>query len=206
MVGLQIDEVELMFDASPEIAEYTVVLVADLAPSGTVVEQLVEPGGPPFVVRLSVSAGPVFVAVPDVEGLTVRQAINILAEKGLSVFTVLLEEPSDTIPEGHVIRTEPSANTLVPMGSGLKIVTSTGEAQVVVPQLDGLFADVAILTVRNAGLDPIPIFEPVSIWSPQVGRVIQQSPVAFEEVDLRSPITIIIGEATAETTTTTVAS
>ena len=154
-------------------------------------------------VQIVVSSGPEVVAVPDIEGLTVIAAVDLLRTAGLTVTSPQLEEPSEEIEEGKVIRTEPSVNMLVPNGSQVSIVVSTGFPQVVVPQLDGLFADTAITTLRNAGLDPIPVFEPVPVGSPQVGRVIAQSPAAFEEVDLGSPITITIGEATIETTTTT---
>jgi serine/threonine-protein kinase len=154
-------------------------------------------------VEIVVSSGPEVVAVPDIEGLTVIAAVELLRNAGLTVSTEQLEEPSEEIEEGKVVRTEPSVNSLVPSGSQVSIVVSTGFPQVVVPQLDGLFADTAITTLRNAGLDPIPVFEPVPVGSPQAGRVIAQSPAAFETVDQDSPITITIGEATEETTTTT---
>ena len=90
-------------------------------------------------------------------------------------------------------------------GSQVSIVVSTGLPQVVVPQLDGLFADTAIQTLRNAGLDPVPVFEAVPVGSPQAGRVISQSPAAFEEVDVNPVVTIPVGEATELATTTTTA-
>ncbi len=154
-------------------------------------------------VEIIVSSGPEVVAVPDVEGLSVIAAVDLLRSEGFTVSPEQLEEPSEEIEEGKVVRTDPALNTLVPSGSQVSIVVSTGFPQVVVPQLDGLFADTAITTLRNLGLDPIPVFEPVPVGSPQVGRVIAQSPAAFEEVDQGSQITITIGEATAETTTTT---
>ncbi len=66
---------------------------------------------------------------------------------------------------------------------------------VVVPQLDGLFADTAIQTLRNAGLDVVPVFESVAEDSPFVGRVVDQSPAAFDEVPEGTVVTITIGEA-----------
>ena len=187
---------------------YSVLQIPATSPldPGTVIDQT--PGAGVALaagedVEIVVSSGPEVVAVPDVEGLTVIAAVDLLRNAGLTVSTEQLEEPSEEIEEGKVVRTEPSVNSLVPSGSQISIVVSTGFPQVVVPQLDGLFADTAITTLRNAGLDPIPVFEPVPVGSPQAGRVIAQSPAAFETVDQDSPITITIGEATEETTTTT---
>ena len=69
-------------------------------------------------------------------------------------------------------------------------------------QLDGLFADTAITTLRNAGLDPIPVFESVPVGSSQVGRIRAQSPAAFVKVGSGTQVTITIGEATIATSTT----
>jgi len=187
---------------------YSVVLTPSTSPldPGTIIDQ--NPGAGVALaageeVEIIVSSGPEVVGVPDVEGLSVIAAVDLLRSAGFTVSPDQLEEPSEEIEEGDVVRTEPALNTLVPSGSQVSIVVSTGFPQVVVPQLDGLFADTAITTLRNAGLDPIPVFEPVPVGSPQVGRVIAQSPAAFEEVDQGSQITITIGEATAEPTTTT---
>ncbi len=187
---------------------YSVEVINEASPTdaGTVIDQ--EPGArtelaPGDVVQITVSNGPEVVAVPDVEGLSVISAINAIRDAGFTVSATQIEEASEEIEEGNVIRTEPAANQLVPAGSQVSIVVSTGLPQVVVPQLDGLFADTAIQTLRNAGLDPVPVFEAVPVGSPQAGRVISQSPAAFEEVDVNSVVTITVGEATEVTTTTT---
>ena len=148
-------------------------------------------------VVLIVSTGPEVVAIPDVEGLSVIDAIDALSDAGFTVVGATPpEEPHEQIAVGAVIRTEPVANQLVPAGSQVSIVVSTGVPQVIVPQLDGLFADTAIQTLRNSGLASVVVFEAVPAGSPQAGRVISQDPAAFEEVDAGFLVTISVGEAT----------
>lgn len=201
----QADAVVVLIDAGLNPLS-SVQREASVLPEGTVLRTHPVPGveveeaGP---VVLVISAGPELVAVPDVEGLSVVEALNALRDAGFSVVGAPAEEPHDMIGEGDVIRTSPAANALVLAGAQVRIVISTGVPKVIVPQLDGLFADTAIMTLRNAGLDPVPVFEPVPVGSAQVGRVIAQTPGAFEEVDVGSVVTITVGEAALAATTTT---
>lgn len=203
----QVDALEVLTSAGLSVVP-DIQQEASVVPTGTVLRT--DPGAGVEVeeagrVVLVVSTGPEVVAVPDVEGLSVVDAINAFGDAGFTVAAVRLEEAHEEIEEGEVIRSEPPANALVPAGSQVSIIISTGVPKVVVPQLDGLFADTSIMTVRNAGLDPVPVFEPVPVGSAQVGRVIAQAPGAFEEVEVGSIVTITVGEAvlTATSTTTT---
>ncbi len=73
-------------------------------------------------ITLVVSRGPP-VQVPPVEGPAERAAAK-LKKMG---FDVKIERvPSDEVPSGHVIRTEPPAGTEVERGSSITLVVSTG--------------------------------------------------------------------------------
>ena len=187
---------------------YTVTVNMETSPqdAGTVIGQ--NPAAnvrlaPGEAVEISVSSGPEVVPVPDVGGLDLVAAINALNAAGFNVDPNQVEEPSEEIEEDRVIRTNPEANTLVADGSLISIVVSTGLPTIEVPQVTDLFADTAITTLRNQGLEVATVFEQVPAGSVGIGRVLSQAPGAFEEVEVGTVITITVGEAAPETTTTT---
>jgi serine/threonine-protein kinase len=139
----------------------------------------------------------------DVEGLSVIDAVNALRSAGFEVGSGQIEEASEEIEEGKVIRTEPVSGSLVPAGTQVMLVVSTGLPTVVVPAVTQVFADTAIQSLRNSLLEPIVQYEQVPAGSANVGRVIAQEPEAFVEVEVGSEVLITVGEAAPETTTTT---
>ena len=139
--------------------------------------------------------------MPDVEGLDLVAAINLIRDAGFNVDPNQQTEASEEIEEGLVIRTNPEANTLVAAGSQVSVIISTGFPTIEVPAVTDLFADTAITTLRGKGLEVATVFETVPEGSPSVGRVIAQSPAAFEEVEVGTVITITVGEAAPPTTT-----
>jgi serine/threonine-protein kinase len=55
-----------------------------------------------------------------------------------ATFQVTLQEvPSDTVPKGKVVGTDPAAGTPLPRGAPVKLVVSTGPALVDVPNMVG---------------------------------------------------------------------
>ena len=186
--------------------QYVVLEVTAASPqdAGTIISQSPSPGSvlaPGSTVEITVSSGPEVMPVPDVEGLDVIAAVNALREAGFIVNPSQVEEASEEIEEGKVIRTEPAADQLAAVGSQVSIVVSTGLPTVTVPAVTDLFADTAIQTLRNELLDVAVIFEQVPAGSPSDGRVMAQDPAPFEEVEIGLVVTITVGEA-AQTTTT----
>ena len=100
---------------------------SDSAP-GTVVSQTPtsESGTAPYgsTVDLVVAAEPGPVTVPNVTGRTLEEARSILGDEGFGLGQD--DEASDSVEEGHVIRTEPGANEEAERGSTIVIVVSTG--------------------------------------------------------------------------------
>ncbi len=157
-------------------------------------------------VTLTVSLGPASVAVPDVSGLSVVDAITKLRDAGLRVESPQIDEASDTIPVNNVIGTKPEANNLVDANSAVQIVVSTGVPQVQVPDVTGLFEDTARTRLTTENLTSTVTRQQVPAGSADVGRVISQSPAAFVEVNQGELVTLVVGQAApAPTTSTTTA-
>jgi eukaryotic-like serine/threonine-protein kinase len=177
-------------EARSDIAEPGLVIAQDPTP-GTVLPS----GGN---VTLTVSAGPEMVVVPDLEGLTLTEAFNLLASTGFRIDGDPVEEPSDAIAEGLVIRTEPSAGSLVSVGSTIRMVISGELTSVAVPIVVGLFADTALATLRNVGLEPTTEFATVPFGDVRVGLVLDQNPDGFALVPVGSDVVITVGESGPE--------
>ena len=124
-------------------------------PAGTVLRT--EPAAgekakPDTAVRLIVSAGPAPVPVPEVTGVTYDEAAAALANVRLSASMV--EEFSDTVQAGIVIRTEPGSGEPAPRDSSVTVVVSKGPELVAVPSLEGLRVEEASAALRAVGLTP----------------------------------------------------
>jgi beta-lactam-binding protein with PASTA domain/serine/threonine protein kinase len=94
---------------------------------GTVLEQS-PPGGEKAKVgtevTLVVAEEPGPFALPNVEGQSLEDAQKTLSDKGLG--TKVEHEYSDSVDEGHVIRTDPKAKKEVTKGDTITIVVSDG--------------------------------------------------------------------------------
>ena len=102
----------------------------DSSPPDTVINQNPAPGTrvpAGTTVTLTVSSGTASVQVPDVTGLSESQASNELGQAGLSVSSVR-NQPSDSIPQGDVVSTDPAAGSSVPKGTAVTIFVSSGSA------------------------------------------------------------------------------
>lgn len=88
-------------------------------------------------------------SVPNVVGFTYAKAVDALKKEGLTV--VREDEPSLTIPKEAVIRTNPSANKKVDIGTRVTLVVSSGVSQVEVPDISGMTVDMATNELTKAG-------------------------------------------------------
>jgi serine/threonine-protein kinase len=87
-------------------------------------------------VTLSVSSGPAIVSVPEVQGLTEKQATKALVDEGLRVNPDFAFD--DKVPEDRAIGTQPAAGTNLPADSAVKLIISRGSNKVEVPDVVGL--------------------------------------------------------------------
>ncbi|HEU5316566.1 MAG TPA: Stk1 family PASTA domain-containing Ser/Thr kinase [Chloroflexota bacterium] len=137
-------------------------------------------------VKLTVSRGPQRVAVPNVVGMSFRDANGELTRAG---FTVKRQEGYNSRPVETVYEQRPAAAEQAVPGSEITLLVSLGRDLVAVPQLRGLTEEAARQRLTALGLQTT--VQSVLDSSVQVGQVSTQSPPPNEQVDRGS--TVIVG-------------
>jgi serine/threonine-protein kinase len=148
-------------------------------------------------VTLYVSSGPQQVAVPDVVGLTQREAQQTLGNRGFQ-FTVTEQGSADEQP-GTVLSQDPAAGTKVDPGASVGLVVARAIPTVFVPDLLGQGAQEASDTLTAAGLEPRVSYRDVTDPA-EDGIVLDQRPAAGTEVKEGAPVRIFLGRLTTATT------
>ena len=139
VVGMSVDEaIRVLTEAGLEVEQFEVD--NDDVPADHVVRQ-----DPPAnlrvksnrTVRIWVSTGPPSISLPSFEGRTRQEAVAELENLGLSYNFV--EEHSQRVPKGRIIRHEPAAATTVTPGrTTVKLIVSAGPEMVTMVNLQGL--------------------------------------------------------------------
>ena len=156
------------------------------------------------VIRVVVSGGPDQVAIPATvinDPVDVATALLESAQYGLVVTTV--DQVDDNIPAGIVINTDPAPNVLVPRGSTVTLIVSSGPGQVRVPPLVGLTEGQARNLLDEAGLGVDVSYQELEPGDPRDGTVLEQSIPSDQDVDKGTVIIIVVGQAVVAETTTT---
>jgi serine/threonine-protein kinase len=149
-------------------------------------------------VRIFVSSGKEQVDIPNVDGIDSDQAAVTLQDADFQVTEV--SEANDTVPSGTVIRTEPAGGTKAPRGSRVRMITSSGIAQVTVPELRGQTQADAEAQLQNLGLKSSVVTRQDT--AENAGRVVDQSVTPTERVPPGTTILLTVGSSAATTTTT----
>lgn len=186
-------------DAGLEIGDITrVPPVDDTQEPNTVVEQ--DPAADEMVDRgtavdLTIVESPELVAIPDLEGSSVEEAQAALLELELEPAGPQ-EEPSDTVDEGLVTRSDPASGEEVEPGSTVTIFVSSGPGTVVVPDVTCQSFGSAQSDLRSAGLEPIRSSEtrPENPVCTQGSKVAAQEPAGGTEVEVGSQVFLFAGE------------
>jgi serine/threonine-protein kinase len=154
------------------------------------------------VVTLLVSTGGEPITVPDVRGMRPEEAGQTLAQNGFDGTSITqIEETSEDVDAGRVIRTSPPAGDKVSPDTPIQLVVSSGRATVPVPGVVGKSEDAATVQLKADGFDVSTLNE---VDPNNVGKVIRQSPGAGERVEPGTTILLTIGiEPNEEETTTT---
>jgi serine/threonine-protein kinase len=171
--------------------------------AGTVVSQSPRAGETlprDSAVVLEVSNGPGSEEIPDVSGRTPEEAANILGQAGFDA--AFAEEPSETIEDGRVTRTDPPAGTDLARGETVTVYVSTGSATAEVPEVVGLSQAEAEQQLSAAGFQ-VRISTQIVTDPDSDGRVIAQDPGAGVRAQRGSTVTITVGRAVGGSTTTT---
>jgi eukaryotic-like serine/threonine-protein kinase len=185
-------------EADLEIGTITRVPAADdTQQPGTVVEQdpaanaEVESG---TAVDLTIVAAPEAVTIPNLEGASPEDAQAALLDLGLEPAGPT-EEPSDTVPEGAVTRTDPAAGSEVDPASTVTIFVSTGAEQVAVPEVRCQSFGSAQNELDQAELNSVISSEsvPINPACPLGNKVAAQDPAPGTQVDPGTTVTLFPG-------------
>jgi len=136
---------------------------------------------------LTVSSGPAIVEVPNVAGLTERQALERLEAPGLDVTTAFRFD--DTVPEDRVVGTEPAAATRLQTGASVTLVVSKGTNRIAVPSVVGLDDEAALSALSQADLGGSIVQRDDD---GPAGQVVGQSPAAGQLVKAGAQVTVFV--------------
>ncbi|MFQ5747298.1 MAG: PASTA domain-containing protein, partial [Gemmatimonadota bacterium] len=129
------------------------------------------PGAP---VYLTVSRGAERHLLPDVAGLTERQARIVLERLG---YVTRVTRAQDPMQRDRAVRTRPPAGTELPVPSEVELVISAGPPVVSVPDLAGRHVDDVQGILEEIGLELGSVsYDPAAFEAP--GRIVGQYPPA----------------------------
>lgn len=133
--------------------------------------------------------------VPPVTGLSTDEATQILAALDLGV--QIVEEFSEDVPKGSVIRTDPVAGEKARKGNSITLVVSKGKERYTIPS-DLAGKDPAVVTAELEALTLVvestkEVFDEVI----PVGKVVGTDPAGGTSVKRETPITIQVSKGPA---------
>jgi beta-lactam-binding protein with PASTA domain len=174
--------VERVSDKTPGTVTETV------PPAGSKVPKT-PPGTPNPAITVYVAQEPP-VAIPDVKGQDPTAATTALNQAGFLTVT-RTDAPSDTIPVGMVIGTDPPAGTTTLKTTPIKLLVSTGPDQIEVPNVVGQAQDAAASQLQGLGFNVT--IQQVASTPANKGKVISQSPPAGTKLKKLDNVTISVG-------------
>lgn len=114
---------------------------------------------------------------PDLAGLPVEEARQLLRDQGLEIRIEENGRYDDAVPADHVVRQDPADGALVKRGSGVVVVPSLGPQRIPVPDLDGQGLQSAQVLLAASGLA---LGRTVEVFAEErsAGMVVGQQPTA----------------------------
>jgi len=134
------------------------------------------------------------VTIPDVTGQTEGVALLRLKRAGLN--PIALRTSSATVAVGLVLGQTPPRGSVVSKGTRVNILVSSGPGSAALGNFEGLTAAQAAAGLRTAGFKPTIRTQP-SASTPQ-GRVITTNPPPGTELQVGSPVTVIVSSGPAQ--------
>ena len=140
-------------------------------------------------VRLTISAGAQQLPVPEVVGVQLVQATDLLGASGFGfqVDTVESEEP-----RGEVVSSDPGVGSMVTVPSQISLEVSAGPPPIPMPQLVGMDEEDARSALDSLGLEVGDIEERFRFGLDQ-GKVVEQEPAPGVTVDVGSSVRLVVG-------------
>jgi len=167
-------------------------------PPGTVIETLPAagakvgkppPGAANPVITVTVAQEPP-VAIPDVKGQDPTAATNALNQAGFLTVT-RTDTPSESVPFGQAIGTDPPAGTPTAKSAPVKLLVSTGPSAIEVPNVVGQAQDAAASQLTGLGFN-VTVQQTTSTPANK-GKVISQAPAAGTKLKKLDNVTITVG-------------
>ena len=145
-----------------------------------------------FILWPNISAGS-DVEVPDVQGMTVKQAQNTLEDDGLEVEKKVKEETSEDVDEGKVIGTDPEIGESVKEGTKVTLIVSKGSEKIEIEDYTGEDVDDVKAKLEEAGIKVVIDKKDVaSSEGKKENTIIEQDVDAGEKLGDGDTITLII--------------
>jgi serine/threonine-protein kinase len=162
-------------------------------PEGKVISSQPAGGGrvaPNGTVAVTVSRGKERYAVPNLQGLKIEVAENLLKDNKL-ILGEVVEEFSTEFPKGFIMRSAPTAGERIKRDSQVNVFVSKGIEQIGVSSYKGKSGEQALNELTEAGFE----VDTRYIFSEDlpIGAVISQSPEAGE-LDKGSKITLLVSK------------
>lgn len=168
----------------------------DQVPKNYVLNQKPSPGEmikQTRAVILDVSLGPNLGKVPDVIGLTQREARVEIQNAGFQVADEIIEQYTDLIGEGYVFAQDPLPNKEVPLGSQVTLTVSLGPQPryIDMPNLIGKDLQEAKRILEEHYLEPGEVNNEVS-YEYFSGQVISQDVLPGEQILQKSTVNLTV--------------
>lgn len=162
------------------------------APKGTILEQTprageVERSG--TTISLVVSGGQEMGTVPQVAGMSRREAERLLEEAGFAIGAIT-QRASDTT-RGTVLETTPAGGEELALPGPVRLTLSGGPSAIVIPDVTGRSYPAARDALQALGLDVRRTSLDSASTAP-AGTVISQNPTAGRTVPAGSPVGLVL--------------
>jgi beta-lactam-binding protein with PASTA domain len=141
-----------------------------------------------------ISGGPASAGVTNVEGLAAGAAVARLRQAGFK--PTIRKQASPAIAPRRVISTDPTAGTLVQVGSTVTVFVSSGPAPVRVPDVTGQSQANAEAALMSEGLLVGTVTQQVSTQTP--GTVLSSSPRGASSVPPGAKVNLTVAQAPQE--------
>ena len=140
-------------------------------------------------VTLDISAGPAARLVPAVAGMDAVRAAVELTNAGFVIAEQ--SEPSDTVTEGLVTRTQPPAGSQLDEGDQIFVYISSGPAVLLMPDLTGLDPQTALIRLDELGFTA-DVLQVAPLPNEPPGIVVNHSPDPGFQIIPSSVITLYV--------------
>ncbi len=102
------------------------------------------------------------IEIPDVQGMTVKQAESTLEDKGFEVLGKKKKEASDEVEEGKVIGTDPEIGESLKEGSEISLIVSSGSEKIEIEDYTGKDFEKVKQELEEAGIRVLSDYKDVS--------------------------------------------